>query len=107
MQNAKPASQEQISNKLREDPAIFRARFWRSNRILHIIACRILDEPEQATKAVEKCWHSASAYAPRFEYEGALRSWLVRVLIDEALVLLAEKQHPGNKHLARFRSRAV
>jgi DNA-directed RNA polymerase specialized sigma24 family protein len=59
---------------------------------LHIIACRILDEPEQAKKAVENCWHSASALAPRFEYEGAFRSWLVRVLIDEALVLLAEKQ---------------
>ena len=81
-----------VANTLREDPTIFRARFRRSYRILHIIACRILDDPEQARKAVENCWHSASAHAPRFEYEGAFRSWLVRVLMDEALVLLGEKQ---------------
>jgi DNA-directed RNA polymerase specialized sigma24 family protein len=86
---------------LREDPIIFRARFWRSSRILHIIACRILDEPEQAKKAVENCWHSASAHAPRFEYEGAFRSWLVRVLIDEALVLLAEKQQCSETNISR------
>jgi DNA-directed RNA polymerase specialized sigma24 family protein len=101
MQNAKPAPQEQISNTLREDPTIFRARFWRSSRILHIIAGRILDEPEQAKKAVENCWHSAAAHAPRFEYEGAFRSWLVRVLIDEALVLLAKKQQIPETNISR------
>jgi hypothetical protein len=75
-----------------DDFALFDVRFWRSYRLLHFIAGRILDDPEQATKAVESCWHSASARAPRFEYEGAFRSWLVRVLIDEALLLLREKQ---------------
>jgi hypothetical protein len=75
-----------------DDSALFDTRFSRSYRLLHFIACRILKDPEQAKKAVENCWHSASARAPRFEYEGAFRSWVVRVLIDEALPLLREKQ---------------
>jgi hypothetical protein len=87
-------SEGQISSQKRPDDdfAVFDVRFWRSYRLLHFIAGRILDDPEQATKAVENCWHSASARAPRFEYEGAFRSWLVRVLIDEALLLLREKR---------------
>lgn len=75
---------------LDQQPLIFDARFWRCNRLLHFIAGRILSDPEQVLKAVENCRHSASARAPHFEYEGAFRSWLVRVLIDEALVLLRE-----------------
>ena len=34
----------------------------------------------------------ASRNPPRFEYEGAFRSWQVRVLIDEALVILRERR---------------
>jgi hypothetical protein len=79
-------------SRLDEDSALFDFRFSRSYRLMHFIACRILDDPEQATKAVENCRHSASVRAPRFEYEGAFRSWLARVLIDEALLLLGRKQ---------------
>jgi DNA-directed RNA polymerase specialized sigma24 family protein len=78
--------------RLDEDSTLFDVRFWRSYRLLHFIACRILHDPEQAKKAVENCRHSASASASRFEYEGAFRSWLARVLIDEALLLLPKKQ---------------
>ena len=69
---------------------IFDARFWRCNHLLHFIAGRILGDPEQVLKAVENCRNLASTLAPQFEYEGAFRSWLVRVLIDEALALLRE-----------------
>lgn len=79
---------EQTSSN--QQQLIFEARFWRCNRLLHFIAGRILCDPEQTQKAIENCWHSASARAPHFEYEGAFRSWLVRVLIDEALVLLRQ-----------------
>ena len=60
--------------------------------MLHFIAGRILDDLQQAKKAVENCWHSASTRSPHFEYDGAFRGWLVRVLIDEALLLLRKKQ---------------
>jgi DNA-directed RNA polymerase specialized sigma24 family protein len=88
-----------------EDSALFDVRFWRAYRLLHFIACRILEDQEQAKKAVENCWHSASRRVLHFEYEGAFRSWLVRVLIDEALLLRTSadlsKQASPSMHLAR------
>lgn len=81
-----------IANRLNQDLAVFRARFWRSHRLLHFIACRVLGDPERAADAIENCWVKASRNPPRFEYDGAFRSWLVRVLIDEALAILQEKR---------------
>jgi hypothetical protein len=85
-----------VANNVREDPAVFAGRFWRSYRLLHLIACRILDGPEQADEAIDNCWQTASRGCPRFEYEGAFRSWLARVLIDEALLL--RKNHKIANH---------
>ena len=65
----------------------FDSRFWRCYYLLHFIACRVLGGPERAEKAVENCWHAASRNPPHFEYAGAFRTWLVRVLIEEALAL--------------------
>jgi DNA-directed RNA polymerase specialized sigma24 family protein len=79
---------EDSQTSLDSDASLFDRRFWRSHRLLQFIAFRILNDPEQAKKAVESCLHSASACAPHFESEGAFRSWLLRVLIDEALLLL-------------------
>jgi DNA-directed RNA polymerase specialized sigma24 family protein len=87
-------------NDLDEDRILFDARFWRAYRLLHFVADRILDDSGQAKKAVENCWRSASVRPPHFEYEGAFRSWLVRVLIDEALLLLGEKQQTAETKLA-------
>jgi hypothetical protein len=42
----------------------------------------------QVVHAVQNCLRAASDRVPRFESEGAFRSWLVRVLIDEAVILL-------------------
>jgi RNA polymerase sigma-70 factor (ECF subfamily) len=81
-----------ITNRLNQNLAAFRARFWRSHRLLHFIACRVLGSPERADDAIENCWLKASRNPPRFEYEGAFRSWLVRLLMDEALAILREKR---------------
>jgi DNA-directed RNA polymerase specialized sigma24 family protein len=86
-----------IANELEEHPTVFNARFWRGYRILHFIACRILGGPERAERAVENCWHTASRRPPRFESEGEFRSWLLRVLIDEALLLQEDQQSPTLK----------
>jgi DNA-directed RNA polymerase specialized sigma24 family protein len=86
--------------KLGGDSALFDRRFWGCYRLRHFIACRILDDPKQATKAVQNCWHSASARALRFEYEDAFRSWLLRVLIDEALLLLRKRQQTFGTNIA-------
>jgi DNA-directed RNA polymerase specialized sigma24 family protein len=81
-----------LANRLAEDPAVFHRRFWRCHRLLHFIACRVLGSSERADGAIENCWARASRNPPSFEYEGAFRSWLVRVLIDEALAILRRNQ---------------
>lgn len=72
--------------------AIFVRRFLRSYRLLNSMASRILGDEDRAFVAILNCWQTASRNPPRFEYEGAFRSWLVRVLIDEALAILHESQ---------------
>src|SRR5215469_8927441 len=84
-----------IVKREQEDPWIFAQRFSRSYRLLHLIACRVLGE-ERAPLAIKNCWRSASRNPPYFEYEGAFRSWLVRVLIDEALVILRKCPQPAH-----------
>ena len=81
-----------IPSKLEEeDPAVFDARFGRCSQMLHMIALRILFDPELAEKAVENCRTTASRNPPRFQYGGAFKSWLFKVLIDEALALRPER----------------
>lgn len=84
-----------------EHPAVFTQRFSRSRRILYLIASRVLSDAEDIHLAVQNCWRTASRNPPHFEYEGAFRSWLVRVLIDEALILLTEKQPIPEPNISR------
>lgn len=66
--------------------------FSRYRRTLLLVAYRVLGDHNQAEDAVQRCLRSASRNVPRFENEGAFRSWLVRVLIDVALFILQERE---------------
>lgn len=66
---------------------LFEARFLRYSRGLYFIACRILNKEEGAEEAVRNCFLTASQAASQFHDEGAFKSWLFRVLIDEALLI--------------------
>ena len=90
-----------IATSLEEDPAVFGERFWCCHRLLHFIACRVLGGPERADDAIENCWLTASRNPPRFEYEGAFRSWLLRVLIDEALAILRQNEQTSLPKVSR------
>jgi DNA-directed RNA polymerase specialized sigma24 family protein len=70
----------------------FELQFARSRRLLHFVARRILNCIEEAEEAVKNCRLTASRNPPRFSSEGAFKSWLVRILIDEATLLLRTKQ---------------
>ena len=85
-----------IANKFEQDSATFDARFWRCHSMLRLIAYRVLGNCERAEIAIRNCWLTASHYAPRFDSEGAFRSWLLRVLIDEALALVTRE--PARSH---------
>jgi hypothetical protein len=62
--------------------------FSRYRRVLSLVAYRVLDNHAAAEIAVQNCLLAVSGNVPRFEHEGAFRSWLVRVLIDEAVAIL-------------------
>lgn len=77
-------------NKSQQYLDAFENRFSRFRRVLHFVASRILGGSADAEKAVNNCYFSASRERRAFEYEGAFRSWLVRILIDEALAILRQ-----------------
>jgi DNA-directed RNA polymerase specialized sigma24 family protein len=56
------------------------------------LACRVLSSPQQLDEVVKNCTITASRNPPTFECEGAFRSWLVRVLIDEALAIVRQRK---------------
>jgi len=85
------------ANGIKEDAAEFQLRFFRCRRLLHFIATRILGDSDRAGYAIRNCWLSACRDPPRFKYEGAFRSWLVRVLMDEALAILRLDQQPPER----------
>jgi DNA-directed RNA polymerase specialized sigma24 family protein len=71
---------------------IFDLQFSHAGELLHFIARRILNCVEEAEQAVRNCRLTASRNPPGFSSEGAFKSWLVRILIDEATQLLRNKQ---------------
>jgi len=72
---------------LQERSTEFDARFYRYHGLLHFVACRVLEDSEGVEEAIENCRVKASRNPPDFTQEGAFRSWLVRILIDEALAV--------------------
>jgi DNA-directed RNA polymerase specialized sigma24 family protein len=80
----------QPARELRPAPQyseLFDAWFSRSRGILRFLACRVLGSSDRAELAIHNCWLAASQDPPVFDREGAFRSWLVRVLITEALAI--------------------
>ena len=70
----------------------FDARFSRCYNLLQFIARRILGNREEIEDVIENCRVKASQSCLEFEDEGAFRSWLVRVLIDQALTVLRKNR---------------
>lgn len=90
-----PSRPENIGNTLsisQINPEAVDVLVSRYRRILYSVAYRVLRNHQDADNAVQSCLLSASYNLPRFEYEGSFRSWLVRVLIDEALAILHKRQ---------------
>jgi DNA-directed RNA polymerase specialized sigma24 family protein len=70
-----------------DEMSAFETRILESGGLLRFIASRVLDAPEEIEEAVENCFRTASRNPKSFEYGGEFRSWLVRILLDEALVI--------------------
>lgn len=77
-----------------DDAYEFHERFARFHGLLYFVAARVLDGSERAEEAVDNCFFTASCNPQKFKYEGDFRSWLVRILIAEALQILHQKRTP-------------
>jgi RNA polymerase sigma-70 factor (ECF subfamily) len=66
--------------------------FSRYRNVLSLVAYRVLGNHAEAEDAVQNCLRTVSDKVTKFEHEGAFRCWLVRVLIDEAVTILAKQR---------------
>ncbi len=87
--NAMPESRSEHSQRSLETLHVLLSRY---RSVLFLIACRVLGNHEEAERAVRNCIRVASDSAPRFDHEGAFRSWLARILIDEAVTILYKQR---------------
>ena len=69
----------------------FNQWFSQCHNTLHFMAGMILGGSENAERAVQNCWIRASRTLPSIESEGPFRSWVLRILISEALSILYEE----------------
>ena len=71
----------------------FEECFSRHRDLLHFLACRMLGNTEVAEVAVQNCFRRSSRNPPRLPCESEFGSWLLRRLIEEALVLRRDRLH--------------
>jgi len=71
----------------------FEERFWLWRDSLFFIAYRVLGDAKLATEAVENCFLTASRNAPTFASDGAFGSWILRILIDEAVLTHCDQKN--------------
>jgi DNA-directed RNA polymerase specialized sigma24 family protein len=69
--------------------------FSRYRHLLSLVAYRVLGNHAEAEDAVQNCLLTVTDNVPGFEQEGAFRCRLVRVLIDEAVTILAKQSSAG------------
>ena len=65
----------------------FEECFSRHRELLYFLACRVLGSTEVAEVAVENCFRRTSRNPPRLPCESEFGSWLLRTLIEEALMV--------------------
>lgn len=82
-----------------DETSEFKARFALCRGLLRFVASRLLNSPDEIEEAVERCFHTASRYPTSFKYEGEFRSWLARVLVDEALEMRSRRMLRSGRDL--------
>ena len=93
-----PSRHIKPDGRYREDTqTTFDVQFSHCRKLLQFLAFRILKCADEAEEAVKNCRLTASCNPPAFTTDGAFKSWLVRILIDEATLLLRNRQtNPAN-----------
>ena len=81
-----------VSDGLQGDRDAFEILFFRYRPILYRLAQRILRNHEESEDAVQNCSLAAFCKMKTFKYEGAFRSWLARILVNEAITILRKRK---------------
>jgi len=81
-----------VSDGLRGDRNAFEILFARYRPILYRLAQRILRNHDESEDAVQNCSLVAFCKMDSFKYEGAFRSWLARILVNEAITILRKRK---------------
>jgi hypothetical protein len=77
-----------VASTTLQEQSEFDARFSRCHGLLYFLARRVLGRHELAEDAVQNCRLAASRNSLALEHAGVLRSWLLRILIDEVSLIL-------------------
>jgi len=80
-------------------PSDFESRFSKNRKLIAFVARRLLDNHADAENAVKKCFKTASRNPPVLANDGAFRSWILRMVIDEALLMLSDKADGASANL--------
>jgi asparagine synthase (glutamine-hydrolysing) len=72
------------------------SRFSKNRKLITFVARRLLENHEEAEAAVKECFKTASRNPPVLTSNGAFRSWILRMVIDEALLILSCKDNSAS-----------
>jgi RNA polymerase sigma-70 factor (ECF subfamily) len=94
-----------VSDGLHGNRDAFEILFSRYRPILYRLAQRILRNHEESEDAVQNCSLAAFRKLKSFNYEGAFRSWLARILVNESITILRARKRPGSSECSIVQER--
>jgi RNA polymerase sigma-70 factor, ECF subfamily len=92
LSDSRPDDSVLISRALCGDEEALNDLFSHYYSFLHFLACRVLGSREEAQDVVQNCLLRAVRNLQQFNNEGAFRSWLARILVNEAISLLRKRR---------------
>jgi RNA polymerase sigma-70 factor, ECF subfamily len=92
LSNSRPDDSVLIAGALQGDEDALNELFSRYNSFLHFLACRVLGSRADAEDVVQNCLLRAFRNLEQFNNDGAFRSWLARILVNEAISFLRKKR---------------
>jgi DNA-directed RNA polymerase specialized sigma24 family protein len=82
---------DMLRGRMRENTT-FETQFSRARNTLHFLANQILSDSQLAHEIVEHCWIIGSQPRVMFDTDSAFHSWLLRLAMDEALLMLDRRR---------------
>src|SRR5262249_5447313 len=73
-------------------PAAFGQLYERNRLKIYRIVLRVVRRREDAEDAVQRCFERAMSRLPRFRGDSKFSTWITRIAINEALMLLRQRR---------------